>query len=785
MAYGKRLQIEYKDINDIDTRIEVHQEGYAGAVTYRDYAGGEIACEQAWGDSGDKRLPTVYGSQCTLYFDAEIDFEFMDFFTSNSRKNKILVYKNNQLKQVTFGEADTWEEPLIAAPYEVVFTGYDGLGLLAEEDFLDANRDYYEGEMTPLAILQLILSKTGLDLPLNTAVSIRPAGALTAEDALTQVLKDVVSYRDMSCFDVLEVLFQGCRIFQRNGEWWCVSHDKWMAASFSAYNYSAAGAFVGMVNIDTTFSGFWFEGEGAIGFMPALKQMTIKQDYGFKPNLIDNGDFTELNNGTFEGWTAVNVVPEQKTFDADGNKYIHLPGSETTGDWENDARTRYLRWRPIRVEQTTSILKASVSYALMGPSGSNGVVMIGLMLVGDNGITYGIESKKYYPPDGSNPIIQHNWYATAKANRAIPVDMGVYKESGWFSGWEREFKRVEAYPHDKVTDHFSTFSMTVEAGIPTGGQLYFYLFLTHDPNGIVAGNCFRKVSLSFADENDDALPTDTELVLINDSGNNFVPDDLELPNGDIPEIPNKLTVYDGGFILNDGSGAATTLWAVDGNANQYTYAELVARYIASDMRVPRQAYKVKPADATPGISLVFEKAGLRLVEAGITYNDRMQTIEGRYVELLALNIAVFTVGEKINYTSPKSGGSSGSAPAVIDTDEMVALANENYEKTSRTGYLSNIDFLAIIDPDSGRSVFKMRYTWAINEIPAGVINGVNKTFELANTPAGGVQLFVYPFTILHPDDFTLNGTTITLAANAVAPADDEQLLASYPYLKLE
>jgi len=76
-------------------------------------------------------------------------------------------------------------------------------------------------------------------------------------------------------------------------------------------------------------------------------------------------------------------------------------------------------------------------------------------------------------------------------------------------------------------------------------------------------------------------------------------------------------------------------------------------------------------------------------------------------------------------------------------------------------------------------------TWAIGEIPTGVIDGANKTFHLANEPIGGVMLFVYPFSILHPNDFTLNGTTITLAANAVAPADDEQLLASYPYLKLE
>ena len=206
MAYSLRLQIEYKDINDIDTRIEIHQEGYAGAPVLREYGSGEIACEISCGDSSGERLPVVYGSQVTLYFDTETDFEFQDFFTSNSRKNKILVYKNNSLAAVVYGEADTWEEPLEAAPYEVSFTGYDGLGLLSDEDFLQEDKTEYTGQMTPLAILALVLGKTGLALPINSAVGFRPAG--TVGDPLTVVTKNVVTYREMSCLEVLEVLFQ-------------------------------------------------------------------------------------------------------------------------------------------------------------------------------------------------------------------------------------------------------------------------------------------------------------------------------------------------------------------------------------------------------------------------------------------------------------------------------------------------------------------------------------------------------------------------------------------------
>ncbi|WP_346856586.1 hypothetical protein [uncultured Draconibacterium sp.] len=775
MAYAKRLQIEYSDINSVASRIEIWQEGYTGAVVQRDYASGMVCCETTWGNRGTKQLPVVYGSKSTLYFDSETNFEFHDFFTSNSRKNKILVYKNEVLFHVSYGEADTWNEPFSYPPYEVSFTGYDGLGLLKKVDFLDSNRDYYEGEMTPLAILQLLLSKTGFDLPLNVAVSIRPSGQSTAGNALMQTKKDVVTYQNLNCYEVLEALFNGCRIYQRAGEWWCVSNDKWEAASFSYFRYSSAGSYIGIGSTDTTFTGWWLEGDGDQEFLPALKQMTIVQDYGFKSNLLDNTNFEEINNGTFEGWTAVGVVPEQKTFDNDGNKYLHLPGREEANGngWYDGDRTKYLESKAIRVSASDSLLKSSVDYALMGPEGNSAYVFYGIRLIGDNGYTYIVEAYKNNDVDGR---VAYRWKVS---NDLSPIPAGAFIDG---SG-SLEPETVESYPYNKVTEHFKTHSISIENGIPAAGQMYFYLFLAHKgPDGIVAGNCFRKVGLSFTDENEDELPTDIELVLINDAGNNFVPEDLELPHGDLPDLNNKLTIYNGGFILNDGSNAATTLWAVDGVSGTYTYANLIARYIASEMRLARMVYQIKPADAIPGKALLLTDpvtGTKKFVEAGITYNDRMQTIEGRYIEVVELSLTGFTVGEKINYTS-KGSGSSGGGGNVINTDEKVQLVNADMQKTGQPGYLHTDDFLISTDPDSGRTVFTLRNTWAINEIPTGVINGANKIFELANVPVGGVQLFLYPVTILHPNDYTLVGKTITLAA---APVGDEQILANYPYLK--
>ncbi len=755
MTYAKRLQIEYDDINEVATRIEVWQDGYTGDVETRNYASGDVCCEVAWGNKGTKKLPCIYGSKVTLYFDSETNFEFHDFFTSNSRKNKILVYKNGNLFHVSYGEADTWSEPFVYPPYEVSFTGYDGLGLLDDVDFLDSNLDYYEGELTPLEILQLVLSKTGLDLPLNTAVSMRPNELYATEDPLVQVLKDVACYQDFTCKEVLEALFHGCRIYQRGGEWWCVSNDKWGMASgtFSYYRYTSAGVFIDYGTNTIEFDGFWIEGDGEQRFLPALKQMTIVQDYGFKSNLILNPNFEDIDGTEFEGWTAVGVTPQQRTYDSDGNKYVYLPGVEREdgdGGWYDGDRTKYMRSVPVKVSASDSLLKISLRYALMGPEGKSAYVFYGLRLVGDDGVTRIVEAYKNNDVDGR---VAYRWKAS---NLLSPIPCGAYIDKQG----ELEPETVKAYPYNKVADHFTKESITIDDGIIADGTLYLYLFLAHT-GSTVAGSCFREVSLGFTDENDEDLPTEIEMVLINDSGNNYVPDDLELPNGDLPDYPNNLTIYTGGFKLNDSSGEPTTLWKVDNATGSYTYAEMIARFIASEMKLPRLVYKLALADSIPGTAMVITDPVTetkKFIEAGITYNDRMQTIDGRYVELVELDMSNFTVGQTISYSSSDSSSSS-SGGGGIDTDEKAQLVDTDLQKTGATGYFSTEDFESTTDSESGITVYRIIWpdTYFIYVAYASDASGTG--WSLTPTDALKYRAEIHSNTELTPVESDFSGAT--------------------------
>lgn len=743
MAYAKRAQIEYKDINDIDTRAEIWTEGYAGAVTYRDYANGEVATELKYGDSSRKQYPTVYGSKATLYFDAEADYEFLDFFTSDSRKNKILIYKNEGLFHVSFAEADSWSESLRAAPYEVSLTGYDGLGLLKDEDFLDENKDPYEGELTPLEILQLILEKTGLALEFNTAVSVRPDGAGTGADALTQVTKDVAAYEGLSCYDVLEQLFQGCRIFQRGGQWWVISNDKWTGSAITCYHYTAAGTASGTVNFNTEFGGWWMEGEGSLGFLPALKQMLVKQDYGFKDNILPNGEFTKWNNvDGFEDWTRVGLYAQLKQLTNDGDRFCYVPGGEDVPyEWRNELpwrlfeHTRYMYSQPITVKATSAIPTVSIEFAFAKTPGTsfNPQKMFFALFLDAGATTYTLQPFL----DVDNTVFYQFTVSTAPNN--VPLKSYVRK----YNNGDYEIKPEVVEPHDlpSILDFFETQTFTVRDGIPEDGDLYLYLYQMDMVPDNTAGACYKKATIKFTDENDEDLPTDAEFTLVNSLNNNYVPDDIELVNGDIPGFENNLVIYDGGFKLL--TGEASSGWTLDGTVVNYTYSELVARLVASQMQYARQKYSVRLADSIPSTSMVIVDANnsnKRLIEMGITYNDRMQTIEGTYAEVKAIDLTVFTILTKENYDKKNSSsGSSGSkvysgTPVPATVDEKVRLMNSDFLKVEGAGFLSAEEFVAIEDINTHIIRIFPRYVTVFNEVPAGVIDGVNKTYTLEYVP---------------------------------------------------
>jgi len=403
-------------------------------------------------------------------------------------------------------------------------------------------------------------------------------------------------------------------------------------------------------------------------------------------------------------------------YDGDGNKFVYLPGVERLDPWSEANRTKYLVSDPITVTQASDIFNLKIGYALMGPEKSSAYIFFGLYLEGDNGFDYALEA--YYYTEPNIREVRFRWIGSSH-KLAVPVKAHIEKNENWpFSDtWYVRPERIEGYPYNEVMNHFADASIAIEGGIPTSGTIQMYLFLAHT-GSIVAGSCFREIKMFITDEDEQKFPTETAFTLINDRKNNYAPDEIELPNGDLPDMPNKLTVYDGGFLYNGGinDGEATTLWQLDGFATTYTYAELIARIIAAEMKTARQAYQARLADVIPAVQMVFEdssNSNIRLIECGMVYNDSMQAVEGKYVEVKSFLIDSFTVGERITYADEGqsvSGSSSTGGGQVFDTDERVKLIDPvSFDKEGQAGYLSSADFRQDVDESVGVAVNKIKY----------------------------------------------------------------------------
>jgi len=307
MAYGLRLRIEYKDINEILTRINIYQDGYSGAADVRSANAG---MRVEWGDQGGEGMPLVYGSACTIYFDAEFDYEFLYLFSNDSKKHRVDVEKAGALFWTGYIEPDGYSEPLIATPYPVECTAYDGLGFLKDTLFLDDSGAAYTGKKTLFEILKICLLKTGLDLPINTAIDWEEILQEAGTDLMKVHKSNCDNYAEQSCYEVIELILRECRILQRLGQWWVISNSNFNRNLIAYFRTNTDGSTT-TGTFDPTASGFWYEGQATMEILPALKYLVVIQNYGYIENVIMNGSFDNFSNGIFEGWENMNVIPKQ------------------------------------------------------------------------------------------------------------------------------------------------------------------------------------------------------------------------------------------------------------------------------------------------------------------------------------------------------------------------------------------------------------------------------------------------------------------------------------------
>src|SRR5690606_11696341 len=129
----------------------------------------------------------------------------------------------SQIKFQGFINPDGIWEDYVYDRWQLSVSATDGLPNLKNISFAPNSEQTYSGMMNLLDIIVICLSKTGLNLPLNTHVKIFYTGFIAQIDILNNVFVRVDAYKNrdegMNCEDVLDSILRifNATIVQMNG----------------------------------------------------------------------------------------------------------------------------------------------------------------------------------------------------------------------------------------------------------------------------------------------------------------------------------------------------------------------------------------------------------------------------------------------------------------------------------------------------------------------------------------------------------------------------------------
>jgi len=234
VSYGPIYRVEYDCLNGDVSVIDIEERDYAGAV--EEIKGGTSSpfVLRLRGEDSDIFTPLL-STECTLQLTSETNFKFLDLFTQDDRKYRLVAKKNGTEFWRGFITPGLYQEQYYTDfNYYVGVEATDQLVLLKDLDFLDKDGNKIKGINSLIKVIAFILGKTDLDLPIRSAVNIweTDMAQTAADDPLLQTHIDTETYyKDkgdpLSCYEVLSNIIKsfGCRLFQWQGYWYIIPLD--------------------------------------------------------------------------------------------------------------------------------------------------------------------------------------------------------------------------------------------------------------------------------------------------------------------------------------------------------------------------------------------------------------------------------------------------------------------------------------------------------------------------------------------------------------------------------
>ena len=148
MAYATKYLFKWESSNGTTREIRVQKDGYSGSVIQRRLGRAPVLKKQ--------RNGTVFGTSLEFYAECAVDGEFAEFYTSDPKAYKVLLYTGATLLWQGYVTPELYSEPDIAPPYDVQVIATDGIGELKLYDFAT------QGVKTLRQMFTYLLGYTGL-----------------------------------------------------------------------------------------------------------------------------------------------------------------------------------------------------------------------------------------------------------------------------------------------------------------------------------------------------------------------------------------------------------------------------------------------------------------------------------------------------------------------------------------------------------------------------------------------------------------------------------------------
>ncbi len=614
---GERLQIEYNDINDVKTLIRVWQTDYSGPVSL--LYGTENPLEITWGDGGAIDFQTLYGSTATVRFYAIEELQFEDLFSPDIYKNEVRIYKGpgaGTLIWQGFISPEKWAEERVQDGDEipVMFVATDMLSMLKELPFADDKGAPLTGYRTNKEVLDRAIIAIGVDLPLYYAVDLVNLQGVPWMD----VMFDNGVYAPGTTFaEVLNDLLFGMRFFQRNGVWNLITYNQLTQASIT--RKVEGGADVVTNNLRDTY---WFENRVNIEILPGIKEYTYKVDQARVENMLINGDFANSSVWVPNG----GVTLDRPLYDDNKRLALLTNGNEVPADPVD--MTKYIRQQISGVDSGVQSIRIKFDYGATG-YGDTETLMYAMIYIEENVTT------RY-----ATYVIDDNEITLGWTTVPTVLRLGARP-----NGSSITYENPKAVPLQEIGSKFKTFDFFTE-NIPQDGLVMIRLYGCYSSSAFVYKAAYANVEINlYSGLFNDYGPHEIEETIVTDAQARYTPQDVDFRVNDVPDVPNPAYVYRCGmYNLNPifSGGVRVHTWQLSGIAYTASYAKLRTVLMSSLQRFSRLNYQLTLADVIIDLQcLIDDEAATevaetikRLLENGVTYNDRMNTIDGQYTEVI-------------------------------------------------------------------------------------------------------------------------------------------------------